>query len=150
MTAVIPNNVRVYFEVFEVSNWSIWSLKLKFLKFFNWSDWFLVPFHYFYKLAGLVGCLKMIIRLSRPQFRLKLTWVELRFSLAIIRFSIDFFSPNSISLTQSSPYVCKIIEQNHCFWPQVLDALNSLWNTICHDEMLIKQFAKNQFAISWF
>ena len=85
------NYLKSSIKVFEVFNWSIWSLQLEYLKssikifvfeVFNWSN---QPFHYFYGwLGGRVGCLKMEIRLSQPQLKLKLSWVELRLSLAIV------------------------------------------------------------------
>ena len=47
------------------------------------------------RVAGWVGCLKMEIGLSQPQLKLKLSWVELRLSLAK---SFKTFQPYSICL----------------------------------------------------
>ena len=61
-------------EAFKVFNWSILSLQLKYLYLKSSIE---VINHFTTFTGGWVGCLKMEIRLSQPQLKLKLSWVEL-------------------------------------------------------------------------
>ena len=68
--------LRLSLEVFELFNWSIWSLQLKYLKYF-------VPFCYFPGWAGgWVAVLSKNKAISASKLKFKISWVELRLSMA--------------------------------------------------------------------